>query len=207
MNTTLYLQKQFANANAIFHGMVEDLTDEEWVARPAPGQNMLGYTVWHMPRSQDSFVQTWIRGITEVVHRGRWNHWQSLRRLGIGVGISLDDADEIARSIKRMDVLEYADVVHQEIAAWLGERSESDLDQILDIRQRLTAFPEYQTPGFVEEVAGLYDQPIWSLLMRPCIEHIHRHLGELEVMKHISRVDVCAGASAASLSLKLARNG
>jgi hypothetical protein len=187
MNTALYLQKQFANIHAIFHGMVEDLTDEEWVTRPAPGQNMLGYTVWHIPRTQDSFVQTWIRGSAEVVQRGRWADWRSLRRLGIGVGISLDEADEIARSIKRVDVLAYADAVHEEISAWLAERRDSDFDQVFDFRQRLAAFPEYQTPGFVEEVSNLYDQPIWGILMRPCIGHIHRHLGELEVVKSILR--------------------
>jgi hypothetical protein len=51
MNTTTYLQKQFANINAVFHGIADDLTDEEWVRRPAPGQNMIGYMVWHMPRT------------------------------------------------------------------------------------------------------------------------------------------------------------
>ncbi len=132
-------------------------------------------------------MQTWIRGVAEVAYRDRWCHWRSLRRHGSGIGISLGDADEIARSARPIDVLEYADAVHQEIVAWLGERSESDLDQILDIRQRLAAFPEYQTPGFVEEIANLYDQPIWSLLMRPCIGHVHGHLGELEVVKHILR--------------------
>ena len=187
MNITGYLRKQFGNLNGVLHSIADDLTDEEWVTRPAPGQNMLGFTVWHLPRTQDSFVQTWIRGLGEVAHTDRWNHWQSLKRFGIGAGISLDEADEIARSTRRMDVVDYADAVHQEISAWLEETSNGDLDQILDTRQRLTAFAEYQTPGYVEEVANLYDQPIWSLLMRPCIGHIHRHLGELELVKNIVR--------------------
>jgi hypothetical protein len=110
-----------------------------------------------------------------------------LKPLGVGIGISLDEADEIARSVKLSDVLEYADTVHQAVLAWLEESSESDLDQIFDTRQRLAAFPEYQTPGFIEEVSSLYDQPAWVLLMRPCIGHIHRHLGELEVVKNILR--------------------
>ncbi len=187
MNITTYLQKQFANLNAVFHGIAGDLTDEEWLMRPAPGQNVLGYTVWHIPRTQDTFVQTWIRGIAEVAHGDRWSHWQPLKRLGIGVGISLDEADEIARRVTRADALDYADAVHRVIFEWLGESSESDLDQILDTRQRLAAFPEYQTPGFIEEVSDLYDQPVWGLLMRPCMGHIHRHLGELEVVKTILR--------------------
>jgi hypothetical protein len=187
INALTFLQKQFANLNTVFHGIVDDLTEDEWLARPAPGQNMLGYSVWHMPRTQDTFVQTWIRGRDEVVHRERWTDWQPLRRFGAGIGISLDEADEIARSVRRADVLEYADAVQQEVSIWLGTGTDSELDLIPDMRRRLSAFPEYQTPGFVEEAASLYDQPVWALLMRPCIGHIHRHLGELEVVKTIIR--------------------
>ena len=189
MNTIKFLQRQFANLNSVYHGIADDLTDDEWITRPAPGQNMLGYNVWHMPRTQDTFVQTWIRGIAEVAHRERWADWRPLRRFGVGIGISLDEADEIARSVRRADVLEYADTVYQEVSTWLGTSSESDLDQLPDAQQRLSAFPEYQTPGFIEEVANLYDEPVWALLMRPCIGHIHRHLGELEVVKTILRAE------------------
>ncbi len=58
MNTIAYLQKQLASINAIFHGLADDLTDQEWFARPASGQNMIGYTVWHIPRTQDAHIQT-----------------------------------------------------------------------------------------------------------------------------------------------------
>ena len=189
MNASTYLQKQLANLNTVFHGITEDLTDEEWVTRPAPGQNMIGYTVWHMPRAQDSFVQTWIRGIPEVAHGARWEHWQTLKHLGIGVGISLEEADNIARSTKRTDVVEYADAVHQEISTWLEGIVEDELDQANDTHQRLSSFPEYQTPGFLDDVRNLINQPAWTLLMRPCIGHIHRHLGELEIVKTILRIN------------------
>jgi DinB superfamily len=189
MNAPTYLQKQLANLNAVFHGITGDLTDEEWTTRPAPGQNMIGYTVWHMPRAQDSFVQTWIRGIPEVAHGERWAHWQTLKHLGIGVGISLDEADGIARSVKKSDVFEYADAVHQEISAWLEKINESDLDQVNNTQQCLSSFPEYQTPGFLDDVKNLINQPAWTLLMRPCIGHIHRHLGELEIVKTILRTN------------------
>ena len=187
MNAITYLQKQLANVNAIFHSIAEDLTDEEWVTRPAPGQNMIGCTVWHIPRTQDAHVQTWIRGIPEVAHGDRWAHWQQFKRLGNGVGVSLDEADKIARNVQRAELMEYADAVHQEISAWLKELGESDLDQIPKVSQHLSPYPEYQTPGFVEEAGSLFDQPVWSQLMRPCIGHVHRHLGELEIVKNILR--------------------
>lgn len=187
MNAVTYLQKQLANINAIFHSIADDLTDQEWLARPASGQNMIGFTVWHIPRTQDTHVQTWIRGIPEIVHTPRWSHWHHLKRFGDGVGISLAEADEIARSVQMADVMEYADAVHQEISTWLQELNESDLDQLPNIPQHLSPYPEYQTPGFIEETRSLFDQPIWGQLMRPCIGHIHRHLGELEIVKNILR--------------------
>lgn len=72
--------------------------EEVWVARAAPGQNTIGYTVWHMPRTQDNFLQTWIREQAKIVHTDHWAHWQHLRPLGIRVGITLEESDEIARA-------------------------------------------------------------------------------------------------------------
>ena len=187
MNVTTYLTKQFSNLNAVFHGLAGDLTEAEWVARPAAGQNTLGYAVWHMPRTQDHFLQAWIRGQAEVVEADRWVHWRSLKPLGIGVGITLEEADSIAHTVLLADVMNYADEVHQTMLAWLSEISEDLLDQVPAARQYLAAFPEYQTPGYLEEVKNLFDIPAWGLLIRPCMGHIHRHLGELEITKDILR--------------------
>jgi len=187
MNAVLYLQKQLANINAIYHGIIEDFTKQEWTARPAVGQNMVGYIAWHIPRTQDMHVQTWIRGIPEVFHGDRWNRWRRLKRYGTGVGITLAEADEIVNCIQRDEVVAYADAVHQEIAVWLRGLSDSDLEQRPDTHQNLAEYSEYQTPSFVEEAGSLFNQPIWSQLLRPCIGHVYRHLGELEVVKHILR--------------------
>jgi len=187
MNLTAYLQKQFSNFNAVLHGIAGDLTDEEWITRPGPGQNMLGYTVWHIPRTQDNFLQAWIRGQAEIVQGERWAHWAHLKSLGIGVGITLEEADEIARSVRLADVMTYADEVHQAMSTWLGEISEEVLDQVPDARAHLAAFPEYQTPGYMEEVNNLYDLPAWGLLIRPCMGHVQRHLGEVDITKDVLR--------------------
>lgn len=187
MNAIIFLQKQLANINAIYHTLGEDLTDQEWVARPALHQNLPGYIMWHIPRTQDMHVQTWIRGVPEVFHAPRWAHWQPLRRLSTGIGISLDEADALARHVGRAEVLAYADEVHQEIIAWLGALDEAGLDPVPAIEQHLAPYPEYQTPWFVKEAGGSFGQPVWSQLMRPCLGHVQRHLGELEVVKNLLR--------------------
>jgi DinB family protein len=187
MDLMTYLQQQFANLNGVLHAIAGDLTEKEWITRPAAGQNTLGYTVWHIPRTQDNFLQTWIRGQAEVVHRDRWAHWGPLRPLGVGIGITLEEADQIAGTVRLPDVLAYADEVHQTISAWLREISEEDLDQVPDVRGHLAAFPEYQTPSYLEELSDLFGLTAAWLLIRPCMGHAHRHLGELEITKDILR--------------------
>jgi hypothetical protein len=190
MNLTTYLQKQFSNLNGVFHAIAGDLTEAEWLARPAPGQNTIGYTVWHLPRTQDNFLHTWIRGQAEIFHGDRWSHWHQLRPLGVGIGITMEESDEIARSVHCADVMAYADEVHQAFSAWLGQIGEEVLDPVTGAREHLKAFPEYQTSGYLEEVDNLLDLPVWGLLIRPCMGHVHRHLGELEITKDILRKGV-----------------
>ena len=187
MNVTTYLKKQFSNLNGVIHYYADDLTEEEWLTRPGPGQNRIGYTVWHIARVQDHFFHAWIRGTSEIVHSDRWAKWHGLRRLGMGVGITLAESDEIASCVQLSDVLSYADEVHQALIAWLTEIGEKELDRVPYAQEYLTAFPEYQTPGYLEEISNLFGLPVWGLLIRPCMGHIHRHCGELEITKDILR--------------------
>jgi AraC-like DNA-binding protein len=187
MKTTTFIQNQLSHINTLFQDIVGDITDREWITRPAQGHNLAGYTAWHIPRIQDSFVQLWIRGIPELAHGEQWQQWQHLKQSGVGVGITLEQADEIAHTVHRADVLTYAADVHQEITGWLKNLDENDLDQIPDVAQHLAVYPEYLTPGFHKETDSLYHKPIWNLFLRPCIGHVHRHLGELEVIKSVLR--------------------
>ncbi len=187
MKATAYLEKQLGNVHAIFQEYAQDITEREWTARTAPGHNVLGYMIWHIPRTQDSFVNTWIRGGAEVVQQPRWAHWRALKPLGVGIGITLAQADSIAHTVKLAETLEYASAVHQDIVAWLRGIDDDAFDQIPDIDSHLSAYPEYQTPGFRADTDGLRGQAVWSLLMRPCIGHVHRHLGELELSKMLLR--------------------
>jgi hypothetical protein len=187
MNTVTYLEKQLANLHAIFHDLAGDLSEAEWQARPAQGQNRLGFNIWHIPRTQDNFVQVWARDQAEVFHQPTWAKWHGFRPQGIGVGITLEEADAVADVVTRAETLAYADAVHAEILGWLRQLTDDDLDIVPDVHARLAPYPEYQTPGYQAEIVSLIDQPVWGLLMRPCIGHVHRHLGEIELTKAILR--------------------
>jgi len=187
MDVKSYLLWQFKNFNGVLHYIADDLTEAEWFSRPASGQNTLGYFVWHITRTQDHFLQRWILGEAEIVENGHWNQWSRLKPFGIGVGITLEESDEIARTASLADTLIYADEVHEQILTWLGAIDESTLDVVPNAREFLKQFPEYQTHGYLEEISDLFDLPIWGLLIRPCMGHLHRHLGEIETTKDILR--------------------
>jgi hypothetical protein len=187
MNAIAYLEMQLTNINTLFHDIVQDITGEEWLSRAAPGQNRLGFIIWHIPRTQDNVVHLWMRGGHEVFHRPEWLHWQSTRPYGIGTGITLAQADEVATKVSLTDTLLYADVVHNEILAWLRQHFDEALDVVPTVATHLALYPEYQTKGYHIEMSGLYNQPTWNLFMRPCIGHIHRHLGELQLAKAMLR--------------------
>lgn len=187
MDVPAYLTKQNKNFNGVLHHLAGDISEEEWLLRLGAGENTVGYTVWHIPRTQDHFLQMWIRGEAEVVMNDRWAHWACLKPAGIGVGITMAQSDEIARTASLVDTLAYADQVHQELLAWLEGINENALDFVPNVKERLRAYPEYQTPGYLEEVGNLFELPVWSLLISPCMGHLHRHLGELEITKDLLR--------------------
>jgi hypothetical protein len=187
MRTTKFLENFFDYGHMMMHHAVADLTDEEWETRIADHQNKLGYIAWHLPRVQDNMIQTWIRGLPEVVHGERWAHWEKFRHLGVGVGITLKEADDIASGVNKADVLAYEEVVYQEALVWLRQLNDADLDLIPDAQKHLVPYPEYQTAGYHEETDGHLGEPTWELLMRPCIGHIQRHLGEIMTVKAVLR--------------------
>jgi hypothetical protein len=183
MKATALLEKQLTGVNSLLHQVADDLSQQEWTARPLRGENMPGFLVWHLPRLQDHLVQVWIRGLPEIIQGERWAHWGQLNPLGAGLGITLEEADLIARCVEPAEVLAYADVVLREILNWLTTLTEDDLEYIPDARKYLAPYPEYQTVGHHAETDDLLDLPIWRLLSGPCIGHVRGHLGELAFLK------------------------
>jgi hypothetical protein len=113
--------------------------------------------------------------------------WSHIKPLGVGVGIKLEESDLIARTASLADTLKYADEVHEAMLVWLAHINEDALDIVPNAKEFLKQFPHYQTPGYLVEINNFFGLPVWGLLMRPRMGHIHRHLGEIEISKDILR--------------------
>jgi DinB family protein len=183
MRATTLLERQLATVNAILHDLAGDLTSEELITRVLPNTNLLGFDLWHVARSQDWAAQTLVRGAPEVIGEPRWQGRGRLVTHGIGVGLSEDQADEMARSLALSDILEYADAVHQTIITWLSEQPDGALDAQPDVPAHLARYPVYLEQAMRDEVPWMFQQPTVFRCLSPAIGHNRDHLAEMDLLK------------------------
>jgi hypothetical protein len=186
MNAVALLAAQWTTLNAALHAVADDLRPGEWTFRPAPGENLLGFTLWHVPACLDWTVQTWVRNAPEVRDREAWNRWAGFERLGLAFGISLAEADAVARAVSVDGVLAYADAVLDESVRWLSTVTETDLDRVPDNRGHLARRPAYRTPAYEAEVRTMWSQTLAEVLALD-IGHGRTHLGEAGLVKTLAR--------------------
>ena len=190
------LRQQLHTVNLRLHHSASGLTPEELTATPIPGVNPIGFILWHMARSQDWAVNTAVRDATELIKRDPWRS-TPLAHPGMGTGFDLDEAVAVARRFELEDLVAYADAVHRDTLDWLDSVGEADLDAIPDVAGHDAPHPEYQTPGFRAEMDGGPEHddavadtgglPVWIFLTSVSITHLHRHLGEVDLLKDLLR--------------------
>ena len=190
------LVQQMDTVNIRLHHSAGDLTADELTRHVLPGVNPLGFIVWHMARSQDWGVNTAIRNVPELITRSPWRDGV-VAIAGIGTGFEAAQADDVARRVDLDSMLAYADAVHADSVAWLRSQDESMLDEIPDVTAHDAPHPEYQTPGFRDEMGSGPEhddavgrkggQPAWLFLTSVSITHLHRHLGEVDLVRDLIR--------------------
>lgn len=183
MRATALLERQFSSVNQILHDVADDLTAAELTTRILPDTNLLAFDLWHVARTQDWAVQTLARGIAELIDEPRWQDRGRLATHGIGVGMSREEADDLARSVSLGDILAYADAVHAAILAWLSALPDEALDAQPDVPAHLARYPIYLEPAMRGEVPWMFQQPaVWRCLA-PANGHDRDHLAEMDLLK------------------------
>lgn len=196
VNALAMLAQQLDTANLRLHHSAGDLTPGELTAQPIEGVNPIGFIVWHMARSQDWAANTAIRGVPEVIRGDRWRD-TSAAIPGMGTGFSSAEACAVADRVDLATLLAYADAVHAGVRAWLLTEEDSILDEIPDVTAHDAPFAEYQTPGFRAEMTSGPEHddavgrkgglPVWVYLTSVAVTHVHRHLGEVDLVKSVLR--------------------
>jgi hypothetical protein len=178
MQATKLLRTELEWLNMSFHALIDDMTDEEWTARLLPGMNVPGFTLWHVAHVPD-VAQALARHAPEIITQERWASCGTLTTPGFGFTVTLEEADAIARGVKREDVSAYADAVLAEVLGWLDTLSDDDLDIAPNWHAYIAEYPPHNIPEMVE----LPEDPIWDLLLGTCVLHVRGHLTEVSLIK------------------------
>jgi hypothetical protein len=173
------LQFQLGGSFKLLLEVAQDATDGEWVSRAHPGDNVLGFTVWHGIRTIDWAVNCVMRGRPELADHADWQDLK-VQHAAFGAGASRDLADSVATEVLRSRVASYIAAVRDDSAAWLADLPNDDLNMPTDLRARHAARPEYMEPAVWEEIKDLDGIPGWQFLARPCVSHIRVHYGEVK---------------------------
>ena len=172
------LQFQMNGSFKLLSEIAEGASDAEWRARPFPGANMIGFTVWHCARIIDWAVNCVMRGAPELADQAEWQDVRVAKAL-FGAGASRDAADAVALVVPRTRVSAYVNALRPDVVAWLAAVPNDDLSGAVDLRARHVAKPEYMSPAVWAELADLDGIPGWQFLARPSMAHIRVHYGEV----------------------------
>ena len=123
-----------------------------WAATILPDTNMPGFDLWHLARTQDWALHTLVRGVPEVIGDPQWAEKGGLTTPGLGVGMTQEEANQLAHEVTKADVLPYADTAHARLMDWLSTSDEGVVECAPDIMAHYQTHPEYLTPAMQAEV-------------------------------------------------------
>ena len=171
---------------ALVEERIDVLTDDEWSERALPGTSLPGFVVWHCARILDWTVRCAIQGEPEVADTARWRE-RFPREWCYGAGIPDALADEIAASTTRAEVREYLADVRASVLTWFNAQTDLTLDAVPPLKANQVNRDGYLERSVWSEVEDLDGLKAWQLLARPCISHVRRHAGELDVLVGLLR--------------------
>jgi hypothetical protein len=151
-----------------------------WSEPVLPGTNPMGFTLWHCARTIDWTVQCTIRGVDEVASRPEWRaRWP--QEAWFGAGVSKRLAQELPRQVGPAVVAAYNEAVRAQTLAWLAQQDEDSLDGKPAFREHQEK-AGYDAAEIWKEIADLDGLPAGMLLLRPAMNHVRVHVGEIELL-------------------------
>ena len=182
MNGIDVLKQQLTVVHAMYQSHVGQISPSEWVARPLPTLNLPGFTAWHMLASQDWSTHVAILGQPEVRSSPRWKDLPGINPDHPPFGMTLAQADAIARAATPTELLAYAEDLHANMMALLDTLQDADLDRVCNVRAHARAYPaERINEDYLREAENMADWTIARHFTSPCIGHARGHFGELEL--------------------------
>ena len=156
------LDEYFADLRRALDG----LTPEERRFQPGPESNHIDFTVWHMARVEDDWMQRFAQRTDAVWKREGWHEKLGLPERDSGFGYSAEQVTALP-SFYFDQLMDYYDGVRTETGRFLDGLSEEDLE--------LTPHPE-RRPGYT----------IGKMLSHVIVEE-SQHVGHVAYLRGLQR--------------------
>jgi hypothetical protein len=145
---------------------LDTLTQPELVWRPACGCNSIGLILFHIAKSEDSFIQARLRGQPEIYVSGKWYEKLKLSKDEAGAHYTVDQVN--AFPVPQLkDLLAYYDAVRGGTLEYLKSLKAADLDKKIT----LPHFGEMSVAAIISIIAS----------------HTSQHLGEISYLRGLQR--------------------
>lgn len=160
-----YIKNELDGLNRVSTRILNTLTQQELMWRPACGCNSMGLILFHIARSEDSFIQATLQNKPEVWQSGKWYQKMNLAESEIGAHFTIDQVNAFpVPDVK--DILAYYAAVRSKTLSYLISLDPKEFDKTVKLR-----FGDFTLGG------------IFGLI----VSHTAEHLGEISYLRGMLR--------------------
>ncbi len=161
-----YVNIEFDGLERNLKRVVNGLTQAELVWRPACGCNSIGLILFHILRSEDSFVQARLQNKPEVWTTGKWYKKLNVAENESGAHYTVDQVNAFPVPTLE-DMMAYYEAVRAEIKEYIKKLTPANFDKKITM------------PHFGE-------MPVAAMISL-VISHSSGHIGEISYLRGLQR--------------------
>jgi hypothetical protein len=186
MDVRSWIAGEYLLTDAMIGGLKAQI--DRWTMRP-PGMNSIAYSLWHIARAQDVLINGVIREREQLYITG-WDEKVGLATTEVGLDFTSDEVDALGRAIDVEALYGYWRAVRDEIARWVSDLDDDELERVPDIDARIAAVRRFLRPeGQSLHVADIFrGRPVSFYLQWETLFHANLHTGEMfEIRSALAR--------------------
>jgi hypothetical protein len=173
----------FENIKRSVDRTTDGLTKEELAWHPRPDANSIGLILFHMARSEDTFVNARIQGKTSVWERDKWNVKFNKALTDGGAHYT---AEQVAAFVvpEFKDLQAYSEAVRKQTMEYLNSVTPAELGRKVE----LPPMPHPQSAdGTSAPPPRAPFEPIVGLMLQFTVAHLSQHAGEISYLRGLKR--------------------
>jgi hypothetical protein len=161
-----YIKIELDGLKRVSTRVTNTLTQQELMWRPACGCNSMGLILFHVARSEDSFIQSDLQHKPQVWESGKWYQKMNLAESVIGAHFTTVDQINNFPVPEMKDIMGYYEAVRAKTLSYLSSMDPAEFDKPIKL-----PFGEFTAAG------------IFSLI----VAHTAEHIGEISYLRGLLR--------------------